>query len=137
MPQEDDENNKDEEKELQERRVVDAEIRAAEQVIDKMRHDHTAKQLAKNPYFMDAMSRLERNEEAREVSELLGNFENILPEIKLFIEQFVQEILEEGTDFETLHKDHLSALRHILLLYRDMKRIKTNETTENTPKNYL
>jgi len=126
--------SEDDERELRERRVVDAEIKAAERVVDEVRHSRTAKQLAQNPYFMDTMSRMERSGEASEVAELLGNFENIFPKMAVFLETFTQELLEEGTDFEKLHKDHVAILRHILLLYRSMKRIQESGTTTKTHK---
>lgn len=126
MPPEEDE------QERRENHVVDTEIRAAERVVDEVRKGHTAQQLAENPFFMDSLSRLERSEEAHEVAELLRNFENVLPEMNMFLAQFVQELLEEGTDFEKLHKDHVSFLRHMLLLYRDMKQIKDSAKPTKT-----
>lgn len=116
--------SKDDEQDRQERGIVAREIQTAAEVIDELHKEHPVKQLARNPYFMDGVSRLDRKEGAREVVEMLRNFETIAPELSNFLEKFMQELLEEGTNMETLDRDGVSFLRHAMLLYRDYKRIK-------------
>jgi hypothetical protein len=114
--------------------VVDKAIKAAETDIDNVRKERhlpepTGKEdesERKEGFNQDYSKKWQKVFEDPEASEFAG-FVSEFPEM---VEKIIAEIFREGSRFENLHPKEAIILRHLLIIYEEVKRFHAEEKSK-------
>lgn len=109
---------------MSEDEIVESEIRAAEEDVEKTLSKFKIREKRKNnpnvnPHHLDSIAEITKDERAVELLDLLNEIEADLPKVQ----EYVNELIQEGTDFEKLHPDHKEVIKAFLIAHRVAKRV--------------
>lgn len=108
---------------IEEESIVTDEIAAAEDIITEIhRNRGVHHERNENMFCRDSIDALVHNEKTEEIAELL-ELEDDIPKVV----QFIRELLEEGKDIETKHKNHVHVIKEFLRAHRALKKVMQEE----------
>lgn len=108
---------------MSEDEIVESEIRAAEEDVEKILNRFKIREQRKNnpnvnPHHLDSIAEITKDEKAVELLDLLNEIEADIPKVQ----EYVNELIQEGTDFEKLHPHHKEVIKAFLIAHRVAKK---------------
>lgn len=114
--------------EKQEKQAIDKKIHIAEEIVQETRNRLGVTSNEQNPRYRDIVDALVHHEETVELLELLDSLEDDAVKIR----DFIQELFEEGPEFEKLHPDRAKLVKEYLYAHRAIRKLIARERMQKS-----